>query len=108
VADKDTEQLELLPLAQRIPRVPYSDTDTSLEAAAQAVPSAMTDEQRVLAALTERPDTDDGLGRRLRLEGNTLRPRRRSLELKGLVEHSGAYGLTAAGRRAKIWRAVSA
>lgn len=102
----DTKGPEQLELVQRIPRVPYSDTDTSLEAAAKAVPKAMPDEQRVLAALRECPDTDEGLGRRLNLEGNTVRPRRRSLELKGRVEHSGEYGVTAAGRRAKIWKVV--
>lgn len=86
---------------------PFSDTDTSLEAAHKVVPRAVTDERRVFEAIVTKPDTDEGLGERLRLPGNSLRPRRRSLEQKELVEHTGEYRETKAGRRAKVWGATA-
>lgn len=101
---KDSSDVSDLPLFQRVAYTPYSDEDTSLEAAFRAVPRANTDEHRVLDAILAKPDTDEGLGRRLKLAGNSLRPRRRSLEQKGLIEHNGAYAKTLSGRRAKIWQ----
>lgn len=108
-------QLDLLGRVRSdLPAVAYtpsSDTETSLEAAAAIVPRAHTDAARVLEALRARPDTDEGLGERLGMSGNSVRPRRRGLELEGLVEHDpgedgeGRHALTRSGRRAKVWRA---
>ncbi len=95
-----------LPLFQRLSYTPYSDLDTSLEAAHKAVPRSMNDEGRVLEALRQKPDTDEGIGDRLELPGNSVRPRRRSLVQKEIVEHSGLYAKTRSGRRAKIWRVI--
>ena len=102
------EDVSDLPLFQRVGYTPYSDTGTSLEAAHAAVPRAVTDEQRVLEALRARPDTDEGLGERLELAGNSVRPRRRSLVKKEKIEHGGEYRQTRSGRRAKVWRVVDA
>jgi hypothetical protein len=87
---------------------PHVDDDTSLEAAAVMAKSgkAKTDERRVFEALLEQPDTDDGIERRLDLPHQNASARRRSLELKGIVEWTGDYGKTQHGRRAKIWRVV--
>jgi len=36
-----------------------------------------------------------------------LRTARHALTLRGLVEWTGAYGISATGRKARVWRAVS-
>lgn len=41
-------------------------------------------------------------------DGNILRPRRRELELMGIVEDSGKTALTRSGRSAVIWKLVKA
>jgi predicted HTH transcriptional regulator len=50
--------------------------------------------------------TDEELMERTGLAPNTLRPRRRELQLKGLVRKSGEERLTKAGKWAVAWEAV--
>jgi hypothetical protein len=62
--------------------------------------------KRVLAYLNERPDhgaTDDEMIEALVMGGNTLRPRRRELELMERLWNSGRTRPTTSGRAAVVW-----
>jgi hypothetical protein len=62
--------------------------------------------KRVLASLkaaSRHGLTDEELCLHLDLSGNTLRPRRRELELKGLVKSSGRRRPAMSGRSAVVW-----
>lgn len=89
-------------------RVPHSDTDTSLDAAIEQADSgrAAIREHIVLDAIKLRARTDDELAADLGWDGNSIRPRRWSLERRGLVRWSGEKRKTRSGRSAKVWEAV--
>lgn len=85
-------------------------SDTSTDAADQ-----LPDERRrtlraaVMAYIAhKRADgaTDEELQFALSLEGNTERPRRRELQLGGLITDSGQRRLTASNRNAVVWVAT--
>jgi len=78
---------------------------TSQAAAQSIVKSIGPLHTRVLAYLTANPKgaTDERLMSELDLGGNTLRPRRRELQLMGLIRDSGATALTRSGRNAVVW-----
>lgn len=61
--------------------------------------------QKIIDYLTRNPAgaCDERLGRMLNIGMNTLRPRRRELQLMGRVQVSGRTELTATGRAAVIW-----
>jgi len=90
-----------------IPYRPHVQQDTSLEAAHDlGKRRAETIRGEVLAALRLRPQTDQELAARLKIEGNTLRPRRIELCDRGLVRDSGRRALTKHKRQAIVWEAV--
>lgn len=106
-SDADGVQMALpIGAKPKVAWAPSSDDDTSLEAAGQVSKSgrARIILERVLDAIAAEPATDQQLEQRLNIPGNTVRPRRRQLELDGLVEHSGEYRPTASGRRSKVYR----
>ena len=62
--------------------------------------------KRVIAYLKDRPDfgaTDEEMMAALNMGGNTLRPRRRELELMKRVWNSGMTRPTKSGRAAVVW-----
>ena len=87
---------------------PFVHTETSIEAARKTDPQA--DRVRITAFLGFfGPCTDEELQKHLNLPGNTERPRRRELVLKGEVEAHEVGGLlvtrpTASGDHAQVWR----
>ncbi len=87
---------------------PHQPTDTSLTAAAQALPLVNRLQARVLQYLRERADgaTDIEIQEALQLNPSTQRPRRIELVQKGLVEDSRMRRRTPSGRSAVVWRAV--
>ena len=104
-------------------RAPYSDQDTSKEAAESIEPHLARMEKQVLDEIrlfsmkytdqnmTTGEVTTGCLGRTdeeiedaTGLKHQTASARRRELVLKGLVEHTGEYRRTRSGRRAKVWR----
>lgn len=78
---------------------------TSQEAAHSIRKSIGPLHTRVLNYLAAHPlgATDEHLMRELDLGGNTLRPRRRELQLMGLIADSGRTDLTQSGRSAVVW-----
>lgn len=79
--------------------------ETSKEAADHAAPSASIQRERIYQALVNCwPEglTDDELQRKLGLDGNTQRPRRRELEQAGRIQAKGTRQ-TASGRSAVVW-----
>lgn len=50
------------------------------------------------------PVTDEEIQEGLELGGNCERPRRRELQLRGMIEDSGEQGITKSGRKAVRWR----
>ena len=89
---------------------PASDDASSLEAAAYVAKTGVAARVRrqVLAALVADPATDQQLEQRLGVAGNTLRPRRKELLDRGLVEHTGDFRPTPSGRRSKVYRVTPA
>jgi hypothetical protein len=83
-----------------------SHSQTSQEAAAAIKPHLGRLQKLVLHTIRSYPVTDEQLMHILRLSPNTLRPRRRELQLKGLIVDSGAQRLTNSGRKAVVWKAV--
>lgn len=61
--------------------------------------------QKILKYLQDNPrgNTDEALGTNLGIVMNTLRPRRRELQLMGRVRDSGRTALTVSRRSAVIW-----
>jgi hypothetical protein len=98
--------LELEHPTAGIPVVPYVGQDTSLEAAMSmsSTGQAKNLERQVFDLLRESPRTDEEICTQLGIGGNTGRPRRRSLVMRGLVEDSGDRRPTYSGRRAIVWR----
>lgn len=91
--------------------LPYvAHSEPSREAAAEALPRAQRDRDRVLEAIRSKADlglTDEELQCLLHLPGNTERPRRRELQQRGLIRDSGKRRSPAPDRvRATVWVAV--
>ncbi len=84
------------------PSVRHSPTS---RAAAEAIePSAATLRGRVLAHIRHVGGcTDDEGMAATGMAGNTWRPRRRELQIAGLVKDSGKTRPTASGRQAVVW-----
>jgi len=79
---------------------------TSCEAAEAAAPAAATLRRAVWEYLRSRGAlgaTDEEGALALGMGGNTYRPRRRELQLAGLVADSGDARPVASGRRAAVW-----
>lgn len=87
------------------PVVPTGERETSLRAAHQlsANNEHRTLEQIVFDAIAAKPRNDFELQRDLDLSGDTLRPRRWSLQKRGLVEDSGETRKAKRGQ-AIVWR----
>ena len=82
---------------------------TSRAAGVAAKPNAGTQRRRVLGFLVARPEvggTDLEIQEELSLPGDTERPRRRELQLAGLVTDSGKVRQTKAGRASVVWEAT--
>lgn len=83
------------------------DSSTSTDAAESIRPSAARLRNLVLSWLREHgPATDEQMQEALALAGNCQRPRRRELQLAGLVEVHDEEGKTRSGRRATRWKVV--
>lgn len=78
---------------------------TSKAAARGAMGKFAPQQERVIKFLKDNPlgATDEELMDGLGFSGNTLRPRRRSLELLGLVVNSGRTKPGRSGRQAVVW-----
>jgi len=91
-------------------RAPYQRNSTTSQEAARSVDKTSGhDRQRVLAYLMDHAEgaTDEAIAEALGLAGNTLRPRRRELQILEHVKDSGRYARTRSGRRATVWVAAS-
>ena len=90
-------------------KLPYAARDTSVEAAVALTPKVGKWQARVLLALLAEPLTDEELERVLGCElTRTSRPRRRELELLGLVEDSGERITGIGGTHVCVWRLTAA
>jgi len=80
-------------------------SETSREAAISIKPKSSTARARVLAAIkgTAFGLTDQEIQRTLIMDQNTERPRRRELQVAGLIKDSGQTRRTSSGRRAVVW-----
>ena len=88
---------------------PYAARDTSVEAAVALTPRVGKWQARVLEALACRPMSDEQLELYLGCERTrTSRPRRRELELLGLVEDSGERITGIGGTHVCVWRLTAA
>lgn len=78
---------------------------TSKEAARRIKKCVGKDHRAILTYLQHHPEgaTDERLGEELALGGNTLRPRRRELQLMDHIVDSGRQALTHSGRHAVVW-----
>jgi len=91
------------------PYVPFSDHETSREAANSVAPTVSRMEALALEAIRCASDsglTDSELEAVTGLGPNTARPRRIGLVLKGLVKDSGKRRRLWTGRMAKVWIAT--
>jgi len=85
---------------------PYQKHSNTSRAAAAAIKRRIGPmHQKIIKYLQDNPRgaTDEALGDELRIAMNTLRPRRRELQLMGRVRDSGRTGFTMSGRAAVIW-----
>lgn len=88
---------------------PFQPVSTSYQAAKEIEPHMNMLQRRVLAAIERRHEwgmTDREIEEALDLIGSTARPRRRELQLSGLIRDSGKRRKTASGRNAVVWVAV--
>ena len=86
---------------------PWSDSQTSLEAARSIEPHIARLERQVMTALAEAGEAglcDHELEKVTGLQHTTASARRRELVLKGLVVETGERRTTPSGRSAKAWR----
>ena len=82
---------------------------TSRAAAEEIADRTATLRAKVLAhvrACGEAGATDEEMQAALPMPANTQRPRRRELQLAGLIKDSGRMRRTASGRRAVVWVAM--
>lgn len=88
---------------------PHSGPETSREAAEAITADCSRLQRAVLAFLQLRSDygaTRQEIEQCLNLTGNTVRPRIKELEAKGLIEVTEATRLTSSGRRANVIKAI--
>jgi len=88
------------------PATPHVHTETSRQAAEAVRPIASELERRVyqyLASCGILGATDEQIQEALGMDGNSERPRRKSLEQKGYVRDSGLKRPTRSGRLATVW-----
>lgn len=80
-------------------------SDTSEAASAAIEPNAGTLRKLVLDHIRAQREgaTDEEIATALGLDGNTERPRRRELQLAGLIHDSGRRRKTTTGRLATVW-----
>jgi hypothetical protein len=78
---------------------------TSLAAAKSIEPHQSRLHKLVLEKLAQSRfgETDESLMQLTGLPANTLRPRRRELQIKGKIKDSGQTRKTASGRQATVW-----
>lgn len=85
---------------------PHSNDTTSLEAAIAIMPSAESLREKVFAFIKKVGTygaTDDEIQSALDMEGNTQRPRRRELFLKGRIKLAGFTRKTRSGKAAEVY-----
>ena len=89
------------------PTAPFQPSSPTSRAASRRVRHrAGTIAERIIAELRKRSSwgaTDFELEKTLEIPGNSLRPRRRALEVEGLVVDSGRTRATVSGCLAVIW-----
>lgn len=68
---------------------PHNGVETSIAAAKLQIGKAAQDRARIIAFLEFMPATDEEIGRSLKMDGNTVRPRRWELSESGKVVDSG-------------------
>ena len=81
-------------------------SDTSKAAADSKKPTAAIQRLRVLAFIggcKARGCTDEEIAEGMGIGGNSVRPRRRELELRGLIEKREETRPTRSGRMAVVW-----
>lgn len=78
---------------------------TSLAAAIAIAGNKNPMHKRIMDYLREHPEgaTDEQLSQALDMQGSTLRPRRRELEVLGKVRNTGKTAKTLSGRSAILW-----
>ncbi len=89
--------------------LPAQPRPTQVEAAGRALPRSGSQRSKVLAAIQASYDlgmTDEEIGIRLGLDGNSVRPRRKELEDAGLIVDSGEKRPTASSTKAIVWVAA--
>lgn len=85
---------------------PHVDTQTSIEAASRIFSKTETLRQQVfnhIFVMGTTGSTDEEIELSLDIIGNTVRPRRRELQLSGRIKDSGQMRLTLSGRKAIVW-----
>lgn len=82
----------------------FQARDTSKAAADAVAPHAKSLRARVYDAIREKPDTPEGVAKRLRVDVMSVRPRCSELAERELIEDSGARGPSRGGKRAIVWR----
>jgi hypothetical protein len=82
-----------------------SHSETSKEAAKKIKPVTGELHNRIMDFLDDHPEgaTDEQLIDLLGIAANTLRPRRRELQLAEKIKDSGLTRLTKSGRNATVW-----
>jgi hypothetical protein len=78
-------------------------SETSIAAAISIKRAIGPLHNRVIGMLRDYPATDEEMIDHLGIVPNTLRPRRRELELMGIVVNTGEKRLTKSGRKAFVW-----
>lgn len=81
----------------------YKARETSRAAAEAAAPMAMSLRARVYEAIKAKPDTPEGVAKRLREDILAVRPRFSELSARGLIEDSGTRGPSRGGRASIVW-----
>lgn len=82
----------------------YKARETSRAAAQAAAPMAMSLRARVFECIKAKPDTPEGVAKRLREPVHNIRPRCSELAARELIEDSGIRGEAMGGRQAIVWR----
>jgi len=99
---------DLFGFLEGLPPTAQPHSPTSQEAARAIEPAAETLRRQVLDTIRASADgmTDEEIQQQIRMGSNTERPRRRELQLAGLVTDSGRTRKTASGRKAVVWVAL--
>lgn len=78
--------------------------ETSRAAAQSAAPMARSTRAQIFDAIKQRPDTPEGISKRLKIDILNVRPRLSELAAKRLIEDSGVRGPSRGGKEAIVWR----